>query len=144
MVHLAVYLVLVRDGKVLLTRRYNTGWRDGNWSMIAGHVETGETATEALIRETKEEARIDIEPKDLRHVHTLHRKSIDREYIDIFFTADSFSGEPLIGEPDKCNAMAWFAPEEMPDNTLPYVLQGVTEALKGVTYSESGWQGDAV
>ena len=52
----AVYLVLFKDGKTLLSRRYKTGWRDGNYSLVAGHVDGKEPATEALIREVKEES----------------------------------------------------------------------------------------
>src|SRR3989338_3830927 len=53
-----VYLVLVRDKKVLLSRRFQTGYEDGNYSMIAGHADGNETMREALAREAKEEAEI--------------------------------------------------------------------------------------
>lgn len=141
---LAVYLLLVRDGKVLLTRRYRTGWRDGDWSMVAGHIEAGETASAATVREAAEEAGVAVQPGDLRLVHTMHRKSLDYDYIDIFFTADTWQGEPRIAERDKCDAMEWFPPDAMPQNTLPYVRQGILFALRGVPYSESGWNGDAI
>ena len=52
----AVYLLLLREGQVLLLRRHNTGYEDGNYSVIAGHVEPGERITQALVREAAEEA----------------------------------------------------------------------------------------
>ena len=39
----AVYLVLIKDGKVLMLERKNTGYMDGWYSFIAGHVEKGES-----------------------------------------------------------------------------------------------------
>ena len=55
----ASYLVLKKDGKILLTRRQGSGYYDGWYGLPAGHVEAGELPTECLIREAKEE--IDVE-----------------------------------------------------------------------------------
>ena len=35
----AVYLVLIEDGKILLSRRFNTGFEDGNYSLPSGHLD---------------------------------------------------------------------------------------------------------
>lgn|SRR3989344_4592371 len=143
-IRLAVYLVLIKDGKTLLSRRYKTGWQDGNYSLVAGHVDGNEPATTALIREVKEEAGLDLSPGDVRAVHTMHRYSLDVEYIDIFFTADKWGGLPTIREPEKCDDLQWFAVDNLPENTLPYVRDAIANIQKGVPYSESGWRGDAI
>jgi 8-oxo-dGTP diphosphatase len=45
----AVHLFFLRDpDQVLLLRRCNTDYEDGNYSVIAGHVESGETVTAAI------------------------------------------------------------------------------------------------
>ena len=35
-------LLLTKDDKILLTRRYNTGYEDGKYSLPGGHVEKGD------------------------------------------------------------------------------------------------------
>ena len=51
----SVYLVLIKNNKILLLRRFNTGFMDGYYSLPAGHVESNETLTSAMVREAKEE-----------------------------------------------------------------------------------------
>ncbi len=140
----AVYLVLFKDGKTLLSRRYNTGWQDGNYSLVAGHVDGNEPATTALIREVKEEVGLDLSPENVRVAHTMHRKSLDVEYVDIFFTAEKWGGEPTIREPEKCDDLQWFDVDNLPINTLPYIRDAIASVQKGMPYSETGWNGDAI
>jgi ADP-ribose pyrophosphatase YjhB (NUDIX family) len=44
-----VCLVLRRDDTVLLARRCNTGFHDGEYSLPAGYLDGGETLVQALI-----------------------------------------------------------------------------------------------
>lgn len=140
----AAHLLLFREGEVLLSRRYNTGWRDGSYSVIAGHLDGGETVLQAMIREAKEEACIDIAESDLRVVHVMHRKSKESEYIDFFLTTDTWTGDMQNGEPHKCDELAWFPLTAIPQNTLSYIQQGIEQSVAGVPYSESGWNDDAL
>ena len=60
----ASYIVLMRDNQVMLLKRFNTGYEDGKYSLIAGHVDEGETFTQCIIREAKEESGILLKPED--------------------------------------------------------------------------------
>ena len=60
----SVYVMLMKDGQIILARRYNTGYCDGEYSFPAGHLEGNETSTAALLREVKEEIGVDINIKE--------------------------------------------------------------------------------
>ena len=80
----AVYLIPIRSNEVLLSRRFQTGWMDGKYSLVAGHIDGKESVFTAMIREAKEEAGIKVSKEDLIPVKVMHRNS-DHEYIDFFF-----------------------------------------------------------
>ncbi len=139
----ASYLTLFQDNKILLLRRTNTGYEDGNYSMIAGHVEAGETFTDCIIREAKEEAGIIITEKDLKVAHVLHRNSEKNEKyerVDIFFVAKKWDGEIINKEPHKCDDLSWFDLDNIPINTIPYIKHIIQEIKKWNNYSEFGWE----
>jgi len=137
----AAHLFLIKDNQILLLRRYQTGWQDGNYSVPAGHVEKGEQATKTVVREATEEIGVEIAPKDLIVCGFMHRrKSGDgEERIDFFFRAIKWQGDIRIGEPDKCDDLRWFPLNQLPDNIVPYVKMAIENYRKGLVYSEFGW-----
>jgi 8-oxo-dGTP diphosphatase len=134
----AVHLILVRNNKVLLLRRFNTGYEDGNYSLIAGHIDEGETASTAMVREAFEEAGIRIDLKDLKFASVMHRKSGDTR-IDFFFTTKTWKGIPANKEPQKCDDLSWFKLDNLPDNVVPYVAYAIECYKNDTHYSEFGW-----
>lgn len=135
----AVYLILIKDGKTLLSRRFNTGWMDGKYSLIAGHLDGKETVFDTMVRETFEEAGVKVMKEDLKPIKVLHRNSGDQEYMDFFFLAEKWEGEPTIREPGKCDDMSWFSINGLPENTLPYVKNVIENYKDGISFIESGW-----
>ena len=135
----AVYLILIKDGKTFLSRRFNTGWMDGNYSLIAGHLDGNESVSTAMIREAFEEAGIKVAKEDLIPVKVLHRRA-NYEYMDFFFVAEKWKGEPTIKEPNKCDDMSWFPITSLPENILPYVKNVIENYKDGIPFIESGWE----
>jgi ADP-ribose pyrophosphatase YjhB (NUDIX family) len=137
----AVHLLLFRkNGKeVLLSRRFNTGWQDGNYSVVAGHLDGNEKASSAMIREVLEESGITLNSRDMQLVHIMHRKS-EEERIDFFFVAKKWKGKLKIMEPDKCDHLAWFPIDRLPKNIVEYIKTAIEKHLNNVFYSEFGWE----
>jgi ADP-ribose pyrophosphatase YjhB (NUDIX family) len=140
--YVAVLVFLVKDNSVLLMRRFNTGWADGQYTIPSGHVEESESASAAAIRETREEVGITIAPGSLRFASVLHRKNKenDRIYIYFFFVAEQWEGIPKIAEPDKCDEVTFVRLNDLPNNIVPFVKDAI-DSITGTThYFELGWK----
>lgn len=124
----ASYVFLLREGdrgtEVLLQLRQNTGYMDDHWAAAAaGHVERGETAYAAAHREALEELGVtDLNLHfEFSMQRTQHALAID-ERIDFFFTARSWTGEPVIIEPEKAAELRWCPLADLPHPVVPHEL----------------------
>lgn len=135
----SAYLFLIKDDEILLQRRFQTGFEDGNYGVPAGHLDGSETAREGCAREIKEEIGIDIKPDDLTVVHVMHRKAEKDERIDFFMTTQAYEGEITNTEPHKCDDLSWFKLDALPENMVEYVRYAIERYRAGDTYSEYGW-----
>jgi len=134
----SVYLLYIKDEKILLLRRQNTGYNDGMYVLPAGHVEENETLPSAMIREAKEEVGLTLNSDSISLVHVMHRKEEDIR-VDFFFLADDTIQTPRNAEPDKCDKVGWFDLQNLPENTIPFIRQGITQYFQKSIYSEIGW-----
>jgi 8-oxo-dGTP diphosphatase len=135
------HLFLLLGDRILLLRRRNTGYEDGKYSVVAGHMEDGETAREAICREAREEAGIEVAPDDLAFAQVVHRA--DRgQRVSFFFAARRWRGEPRNLEPDKADDFGWFPLDRLPHPMVPYVRSAIERWRTGAFYGESGWGPD--
>ena len=135
----AVHLFLLRGEEILLLRRFNTGYEDGNYSVVAGHLDGGEGVLEAMCREAREEAGIELELAATAIAGVMHRYAPGNERIDFFLTATAWSGEVCNLEPGKCDDLRWFPVDELPSNTIPYVASAISAWRAGAWFSAFGW-----
>jgi 8-oxo-dGTP diphosphatase len=134
----AVHIFLLRENHVLLLQRANTGYEDGNYSVVAGHLDGGESVTQAAIREAHEEVGILLRPADLTVVGVMHRVSHD-ERIDFFLVATTWGSTLTNRELGKCAELRWCALDTLPTNTIPYVRAALENFRYGAWFAEFGW-----
>lgn len=131
----ASYVYLRRGDEVLLQQRRNTGYMDGHWvAGAAGHVEPGELAIEAAVRETREELGVDVDREDLSLITVMQRTdgtdAAIEQRVDWMWQARAWEGDPRIAEPEKIAALDWFSLRDLPEPIPVYELR-VLAAIGG-------------
>ena len=90
----AIFTVLVmvtdKEGRILVENRLDPGWP--GICLPGGHVEPGESFTEAAIRETREETGLTIEDPRLCGVKQFQTKENAR-YVVFFYRATQYHGQ---------------------------------------------------
>ena len=135
----AIHLFLLDNDNILLLKRYNTGYEDGKYSVIAGHLDGNENIYNAMIREAKEEAGIDILKNDLKIIQVMHRKQPNDERIDYFFICKKWNGKIINNEPNKCSELKWYCINKLPDNTIEYIKYAINNYLEKIEFTLFGW-----
>ncbi|MGM7644857.1 NUDIX hydrolase [Nocardia sp. JW2] len=131
-----VHLVLVRDGKLLWSRRSNTGFADGQLGLVAGHLEEGEDVVETAIREAEEEVGIRLRPEDLTCVHVMqHRYGNQPHRVGFFFRAERWDDDVVNREPHKCSELTWREMSEIPGDAIAYQVAAMRRIADGESFS---------
>jgi 8-oxo-dGTP diphosphatase len=133
-----VHLFFFREHQILLLRRFNTGFRDGEYSVPAGHLDGGETVIAAAAREAAEEVGVQIEAQDIIFSSVMHRLD-GEERVDFFVNVHKWPGEPFNAEPEKCDDLRWADVDRLPENTVPYVRRALSNHLNKIQFDEYGW-----
>lgn len=109
------------EGKVLLLEHF---LRPGSgWGIPGGFIGAGEQPDEALRRELREEAELELENLKLLRVRTINR------HIEILFRAEADeTGEVKSRE---IKSLGWFAPDEMPPEMNAAQKATIEKVLKG-------------
>ena len=143
----ASHLFLMREhrgrAQVLLQLRQNN-WMAGWWdASAAGHVDIGESMTDSLVREAREEIGIIVEKTDAKYVvmmHSNHKKTDGQIYYDGFFFYDKWAGKPTIIEKKKISELKWFDIDDLPQKMMHDRRQAIENYIAGINYSEFGWE----
>ncbi len=140
-----VVLMLTRetDGKkqILLQRRQNTGFADGLFDLsCSGHVENGESMSDAVLRECCEELGICLNKGKIKFFCFIHKLDGDKIYYYGYFVCNEFDGQPAVMEPEKCSELLWTDIDNLPCDVIPDRVAAVKAYINGVQYLEYGWE----
>lgn len=121
----------IHDGKILLCKRAIQP-RYGFWTLPAGFMENGETAEQAALRETQEEANADVIIQSLFSMVTVPH--IDQ--VHIFFLAEL--REPVFSSGTESLEVDLFDPSDIPWSNIAFPT--VSESLKKYLSSQTEGQ----
>ncbi|MER6095967.1 NUDIX domain-containing protein [Streptomyces sp. NPDC001728] len=128
---LDVHLLAIRDGdnggEVLLSRRAGAVYAQGHWHLPSGHLDgPHEDVVTALVRETREETGLLVDPADVHAAVTVHHRSPGGgARVGFFFEVRRWSGVPRVMEREVCDGMGWFAFDAMPEPMVAYCRAGI-------------------
>jgi ADP-ribose pyrophosphatase YjhB (NUDIX family) len=135
---LAVSAAIVRDGKILVVRRARPP-AHGVFTLPGGVVELGETLTQAVTREVREETGMTIEPVALAGFReTVVRDGddrVERHFVILCFAARWQAGEPVLNE--ELSEAHWIEEAELAGlTTTPGLAEIVAAAFEQLEKTE--------
>jgi 8-oxo-dGTP diphosphatase len=135
-----VILLLMRNGRILLRERVNTGYGDGAYEPPTGQLADQETIVETAIRVASAEAGIVIRTENVSLAHVMHDVS-GSGGIAFVLTVSGWQGEYT--SPDA----RWFPVGNLPTNMLDrsrVALRNYAEGMRFSTYPAFGLAGPAL
>lgn len=126
---LTVLCLICDEDRILLQNRVKRDWQ--GYTLPGGHVEPGESFTQAVIREMKEETGLDI-----RHPVLCGVKQFPIEggrYIVLLYKASQFSGTLCSSEEGE---MRWISRSELPKLALVDDFAKLLKVMEDETLSE--------
>ena len=119
--------VLIREGRVLLTRRAEGQHLAGMWEFPGGKLEPGESPEAALTRECLEECGIEIEVGEILDV--THHRYPEKDVLLLFYRCALRTGAVRNLQVAE---HAWVSPDELDRYSLPPADQGVVAKIRSL------------
>jgi 8-oxo-dGTP pyrophosphatase MutT (NUDIX family) len=124
-------VVLDRDGRVLMVRH---SYVDG-WHLPGGGVEPGETQVEALRRELREEANLELTGPPALHGVFFHPLYSRRDHVTVYVVRQFRQSAPPVPNREIVGH-GFFPPQALPEDTTASTRARLAEVLEGRPVAE--------
>ena len=133
----SVYLIIRNEkNEILLQRRQGTKLWPGFLALPAGHIDEGENAYEAVIREAQEELGIEISINNIIDTFVVNRRNKSLlPYYDIYFEINNYIGKIKIKEPEKCSELVWYDENNLPEDMIDFEIEAIRNNQNGIKFS---------
>ncbi len=95
--------IIINNDKVLLVQQSS-----GNWGFPKGHLEKGESETEAAIRETKEETNLDVKIVDSSARYSIEYNTDKGTHKEAVYFLATKTSEEIVRQESEINEIKWF------------------------------------
>lgn len=123
-------LILNGKGKILLVK--SPKWKHEKWTVPGGHIEVGESAMQAIVREVKEETGLDVKPIKLLMIQEAvfsEEYYKPMHYIFMDFLCESSSDEVKLDKRE-LNEYKWFDSREISDADVESYTKNLLKAYR--------------
>jgi 8-oxo-dGTP diphosphatase len=125
-------MIFNENSEVLLTKRKGSHGA-GEFAFPGGHLEFGESFSDCAMRETTEEAGIEISNVQFQYLANILKYG-GKHYVHIGLTAVWKSGEPQILEPEKSEDWGWYSLDNPPEPLFEMCTLAIKSYKSGQNY----------
>lgn len=107
-INLVIIFIKNAENKFLIQKTSKE--KGGIWATTGGHVKSGQTFTEAIIEEVKEELGIDISKENFKFIYT---EKFDFAFMDVYYLEKNINIEDIEVQEEEVEFVKWLSVEEI-------------------------------
>lgn len=107
-----VEIVLIQNtkGEILIQKRSEQ--KGGEYGLTSGHAKTGESPLQGMITEIKEELGIDVEPEELKLIHS-ENSDFKRHFYDLYYLKKDYNIADMKLQKEEVENVMWLSEKDI-------------------------------
>lgn len=112
--YILVVLALIENSKKEILVQKRSKQKGGKYGLTSGHPKVGENSLQGIVSEIKEELGVDVEPEELKLVHS-ERNDSDRCFYDLYYLTKDYQTSEMNLQAEEVKSVRWCSKEEIND-----------------------------